>query len=298
MRTISFILIFVLLFSICAFTMAAADQKYPVLHDRSDPLFEQALEGALRAEFGLEFWKTIEAKKAGIVVVDITDLQQPMVAGINANEMMYAASLPKIAILLGAFVQIENGKMVLDETTRTDLTRMIRNSSNKAATDMLQRVGIANLAEILQSDRLRLYDPKYNGGLWVGRDYSGGSNWKRDPLHNISHGATAMQVARFYYLLATDQLVSADLGKEMKEMLSKPAIQHKFVKGLKNRPRADVYRKSGTWKRFHADSGVIVREQHTYIIVAIAEHPQGAEGLSQLVVTVDDMMERIRPSSP
>jgi beta-lactamase class A len=65
----------------------------------------------------------------------------------------------KIAILLGAFVQIENGKMVLDETTRTALTRMIRNSSNKAATAMLQRVGIANLAEILQSDRLRLYDP-------------------------------------------------------------------------------------------------------------------------------------------
>jgi beta-lactamase class A len=76
-------------------------------------------------------------------VVDITDLQQPMVAGINADEMMYAASLPKIAILLGAFVQIENGKMVLDETTRTALTRMIRNSSNKAATAMLQQVGAA-----------------------------------------------------------------------------------------------------------------------------------------------------------
>ena len=297
MRIISLIYIFVLLFLFCVVTTAMADQKYPSLRDRSDPLFEQALEGALRAEFGLEFWKTIEAKKAGIVVVDITDLREPMVAGINADEMMYAASLPKIAILLGAFVQIENGKMVLDEPTRAALTRMIRNSSNKDATEMLQRVGIANLAEILQSDRLRLYDPKYNGGLWVGRDYSGGPNWKRDPLHNISHGATAMQVARFYYLLATDQLVSADLGNEMKEMLSKPAIRHKFVKGLKDRPGADVYRKSGTWKRFHADSGVIVREQHTYIIVAIAEHHQGAEGLSQLIVAVDDMMERIRPAS-
>jgi hypothetical protein len=48
----------------------------------------------------------------------------------------------KIAILLGAFVQIENGKMVLDETTRTALTQMIRNSSNKAATvdDMMKRM--------------------------------------------------------------------------------------------------------------------------------------------------------------
>jgi hypothetical protein len=42
-------------------------------------------------KFGLEFWKTVEAKKAGIVVADITDLQQPMVTGINADEMMYAA---------------------------------------------------------------------------------------------------------------------------------------------------------------------------------------------------------------
>jgi beta-lactamase class A len=75
------------------------------------------------------------------------------------------------------------------------------------------------------------------------------------------------------------------------------ADQHKFVKGLKDRPTADVYRKSGTWQRFHADSGVIVREEHKYIIVAIAEHPRGAEGLIQLIVAVDDMMERMRPSS-
>ncbi len=115
---------------------------------------------------------------------------------------------------------------------------------------------------------------------------------RSDPLF-----VQALEVARFYYLLATDQLVSADLGKEMKEMLSKPAIQYKFVKGLKDRSGADVYRKSGTWQRFHADSGVIVREQHTYIIVAIAEHSRGAEGLTRLIVSVDDMMERIRPSS-
>lgn len=297
MWKISFFLISIILFSLFSFTTAVADRKYPSLRDRSDPLFEQALEGALRAEFGLKFWKMVEARKVSIVVVDITDLRQPLVAGINADEMMYAASLPKIAILLGAFVQIENGKMMLDETTRTALTRMIRNSSNEAATDMLQRVGIANLAEMLQSDRLRLYDPKFNGGLWVGRDYSGGPNWKRDPLHNISHGATAMQVARFYYLLVTDRLVSADLGKEMREMLSKPALQHKFVKGLKARPRAEIYRKSGTWQRFHADSGVIVREKHKYIIVAMAEHSRGADELTQLIVAVDDMMERMRPSS-
>ena len=75
------------------------------------------------------------------------------------------------------------------------------------------------------------------------------------------------------------------------------SFQHKFVKGLKDRPTAEVYRKSGTWQRFHADSGVVERKEHKYIVVAIAEHPRGAEGLSRLIVAVDDMMERVRPAS-
>ena len=99
------------------------------------------------------------------------------VAGINTDVMMYAASLPKIAILLGAFVKIERGEMPLNEETRAKLMRMIRKSSNKDATAILNRVGFEDLAEILQSEKYRLYDPKLNGGLWIGRDYSGGPRW-------------------------------------------------------------------------------------------------------------------------
>ncbi len=291
--------IFVLLINIISlflFSYVQAEHgQYPNLANSVDEKFEQALRGALRAEFGLEFWRTIETKKAGIVVADITEHHQPLVAAINGDEMMYAASLPKIAILLGAFVQIEQGKMVFDGKTKTTLTHMIRNSSNPSATAILNQIGIANLAAILQSDCFRLYDPELNGGLWVGKDYSGGPVWKRDPLHNISHGATAMQVARFYYLLATDQLVSPESGKEMIAILSKPGIQHKFVKGLKDRPPAEIYRKSGTWKHFHSDSGIIVRAKHKYIVVALIQHSRGAEDLSRLIIAVDDMMERWRP---
>ena len=118
--------------------------------------------------------------------MDITNLYRPRVAGLNGDEMMYAASLSKIAILLGAFVQIERGKMVLDDPTREACVRMIRYSSNEDASLILNRVGMDNLAEILQSDRFRLYDPKFNGGLWVGKDYSDAPVWKGDPLHQIS----------------------------------------------------------------------------------------------------------------
>jgi beta-lactamase class A len=54
---------------------------------------------------------------------------------------------------------------VNNDDTRGELTRMIRRSSNKAATSVLNQVGIENLADILQSEKYRLYDPKHNGGL-------------------------------------------------------------------------------------------------------------------------------------
>jgi beta-lactamase class A len=148
---------------------------------------------------------------------------------------------------------------------------MIRNSSNKDATTILKRVGFKDLAEILQSPKYRLYDPDQNGGLWVGRDYSGGPVWKREPLHNISHGATAMQVARFYFLAVTGRLISKKYLSDFAEIMSNPNIQHKFVKGIKKyNPDAEIYRKSGTWKEFHADSGVIVdrKNRFQYIIMA------------------------------
>jgi len=150
---------------------------YPSLRESFDQDFQNALETALKNEFRGEYKHAIENKKAAFVVVDITDLQHPKAAGVNSDVMLYAASMPKIAILLGAFVRIERGEMPLDDETRAELTRMIRNSSNKDASAILNRVGIENLAEILQSEKYRLYDPKLNGGLWIGRDYSGGPRW-------------------------------------------------------------------------------------------------------------------------
>ena len=273
---------------------------YPSLWESIDPDFNRALETALKKEFKGEYRQSVEDKKAAFVVVDITDVQHPKVAGVNPDVMLYAASMPKIAILLGAFVKIESGEMSLDDQTRDELTQMIRKSSNEAATAVLNRIGIENLAEILQSEKYRLYDPKHNGGLWVGRDYSGGPLWKRDPLHNISHGATAMQAARFYYLAVTGRLVSEQYFDDLAEIMSNPGIQHKFVKGIKeSNPDAKIFRKSGTWKKFHADSGVIVDEEggYRYIIVALVEHPNGPDGLARFAAVVDETMDSLHKAS-
>jgi beta-lactamase class A len=275
----------------------AKERPYPSLGESFDPALQSALEASLKNEVGPEFLKAVKEKRASVVLVDITNLHRPKVAAVNGDEMMYAASLPKIAILLGVFVQIERGKMVLDNPTRAACIRMIRNSSNEDASIFLNRVGMENLAEILQSDRFRLYDQEFNGGLWVGKYYGDAPAWKKDPLHQISHGATAMQAARFYYLLFTNRLVSPKLTTEMKKILSDPALEHNFVKGLEDRPDAKIYRKSGTWKNWHADSAVIEYKKYKYIIVALSQIPNGGEKLSRLAAAVDDLMRRRHAAS-
>ncbi|MGB5749702.1 MAG: hypothetical protein WBM69_22190 [Desulfobacterales bacterium] len=103
----------VILVAICLSTPAIADSKFPALRDSVNPELQKAFEKALTDHFGAEFWELAKAKKVGIAIADITDPRRPRVAAVNGDLMLYAASLPKIAILLGAFVQIERGKLVL-----------------------------------------------------------------------------------------------------------------------------------------------------------------------------------------
>ena len=168
---------------------------------------------------------------------------------------------------------------------------MIRESSNQAATEMMQRVGKEYIAHVLLSPRYRLYDPAHNGGLWVGKDYAKTGVWRRDPLHNLSHGATAMQVARFYYLLQTGNLVTPEYSREMKRILAEPAIEHKFVRALHRvNPDAELFRKSGTWGTFHSDSVLVERDGHAYIAVALANGVRGETWLGEIIVALDRLI--------
>ncbi len=265
-----------------------AQQQPPSLGENCDPVLQKGLVSYLNS---LKLGKAADQKNLSVVVVDITDPFSPRMAYVNPNEMMYAASLPKIAILLGAFERISKGQMTLDEATLEKLKKMIRNSSNEAATEILNRVGKDYVNELLQSPRYRLYDPEKNGGIWVGKEYDRSPAYDRDPLHNLSHGATALQVARFYYLLETGQLVSPEISQLMKSILGQPAIEHKFVKGLKEiHPESRIYRKSGTWKQYHSDSAIIEHDGRRYIAVALAKSRHGEKWLSDLIVALDKLV--------
>jgi beta-lactamase class A len=251
----------------------------PDLREARDAELQRGIE-AVVAALGLA--REVQAGRLSLAVVDVTERNAPRLAMLNGNEMMYAASLPKIAILLGAFAQAEAGRMPLDETRLQAMTSMIRDSSNKDATRVLEWVGEERLLEILQSPRYRFYDAGGAGGLWVGKSYGKEGAYRRDPIHNLSHGATAFQVARLYYLLANDALLTPRFNALMKETLSNPGIHHKFVKALEGIPGIRIFRKSGTWKDHHADSALVEYGAHRYVLVGLAEHPDGGRWLVRL----------------
>jgi len=155
---------------------------------------------------------------------------------------------------------------------------------------MLNRVGKRRLLEILQSNEFDLYDLEDGGGLWVGKEYGKSPAYLRDPLHNFSHGATAMQVARFYYLLETGQVVGKELSAEMKSMLSQPGINHKFVKGLSLYPGVEIFRKSGTWERWHGDSALVEAGDKRYIVVGLIEDTRGGDWLTAMIKPIHELM--------
>jgi len=271
----------------CATAVAMNSASYPSLWDCGDPKLQRQLTTILH---DLGYDRPIRDKHMAVALVDISDLDHPRVAEVNGNTMMYAASVPKLAILLGAFVEIREGHMALDEETRNSLTEMIRFSSNEEATRMLNRVGKQRLIEILQSNEFDLYDLDGYGGLWVGKEYGKSPAYLRDPLHNFSHGATAMQVARFYYLLETGQVVGKELSAEMKTMLSQPGINHKFVKGLRLYPGVEIFRKSGTWQRWHGDSALVEAGDVRYIIVGLIEDTRGGDWLAAMIKPIHELM--------
>lgn len=258
------------------------------LREAAAPALQQQLEERLGH---LKLDGAVRAGQLSVALVDVTDPSHPRLAQVNGNAMVYAASLPKIAILLAAFERVHEGKLKLDAEIRQLLTRMIRHSSNSAASEMIRRVGRDYINDLLSSPKYHLYDAGLNGGLWVGKEYGPGAAYHRDPLHNLSHGASAFQVARFYYLLETGQLVTPELSREMKAILGAPAIKHKFVQGLlAGSPDALVYRKSGTWRDWHADSAIVEHAGRTYIAVALAQSPRGGEWLKQIIVELDDII--------
>lgn len=235
--------------------------------------------------------KLIQQKKLAVALVDLSDPAAIRYAEVNGNEMMYAASLPKIAILLAAMDALEKGELEDTDVIQKDLELMISKSDNRASTRMIDRLGYQKIAAVLTAPRYALYDEEGDGGLWVGKRYAAAGQRFPDPIKGLSHAASARQVARFYYLLAFGQLVNAERSEQMLEIMVDPALQHKLVNTYKRiAPRAKLFRKSGSWRNFHSDSILVWGPERHYILVALVEAENGEMIIRQLGESIDKFL--------
>lgn len=255
-----------------------------------DPGFQADLEKTIMEN--PKWSRLISQRKMAVGLVDLSDPYDPIYARLNGNVMMYAASLPKIAILLAAMDALDKGELEDSPELREKMNLMISKSSNEAATELMNMIGFEKIESVLTDPKYALYDEDYGGGLWVGKKYAKTTERHPDPLRGISHGATVTQVCRYYYLLAYGQLISYERSKEMLELMADPKLHHKFVANLeKIAPKARLYRKSGTWKNFHADSVLVWGPERKYILVALIEDEDGEKVLQNLVLNADNLLK-------
>jgi len=241
-------------------------------------------------------WKAmINANAMTIGIVDLYDLNDIKYAGINDNFMMYSASLPKIAILLAAMDAIENGELEETPAVTKDMKLMISKSNNQASTRMIDRLGYLKIESVLRRKQHKFYDETTGGGLWVGKRYAAGGKRHPEPMKGLSHAATTMQVCSFYYQLVMGNLISYERSAQMLDIMVKPALHHKFVNTLeKIAPKANLYRKSGSWKNFHADSILVWGPKRRYIAVALIDDIYGEQIIRNLVKPIEKVLKAAR----
>ena len=254
---------------------------------RKHPVLQRRLLQRLRAA---GFGRALARQQLAVSVVDLTDNNRVYYGGANDDNMMYAASLPKIAILLSVIEAVDQGKLEWTHEFDRRLSAMIRRSTNTDASWGASMAGLKGIEAVMRDPRYCFYDNKH-GGLWVGRGFGGMSETNRDPLKNLSHATTARQTARFYTLLHFGRLVSPHWSFRMQGIMSPPQLNHKFVKALGKRSGvAFLGRKSGSWRTFHSDSALIQHGRHRYAITALADHPRGNQWMEQVAKIVDDLI--------
>lgn len=250
----------------------------------TDPRLQSALEQidrGLRARFGL----TPEQTAVGVL-----DLRTLRLAMINPDREEYAASVPKIGILLAYFQLHPEAATNLAPTTRHELGLMAKASDNAMAAKFSRELGLKQIQAVLNS--YGFYNADRGGGLWVGKHYGRGDERYGSPVGDNSHAATVRQVLRYFLMFEQGELVSPAASQTMRDIFRSPDIPHddiKFVRGLKGRD-VQIIRKWGSWEDWLHDAAVVTGARRHYILVALTRHPRGDDYLAALAQQVDDLL--------
>jgi beta-lactamase class A len=241
----------------------------------------ESIDARLRGQLGLT------TAQAAVGVLDLKTLRLAM---IHPDREEYAASVPKIGILLAYFQLHPEAATNLNPQPRHELGLMTKASDNALAAKFSRELGLKQIQAILNT--FGFYDTNHGGGLWVGKHYGRSNERYGSPVADNSHAATVRQLLRYYLKLEQGKLVSPAASKTMREIFASPDIPHddlKFVKALAGRD-VQIIRKWGSWEDWLHDTAVITGGGRHYILVALTKHPQGDEYLVALARAVDDLL--------
>ncbi len=271
--------------------LPVSNTEWRPLYQRWDRGLQAKLDQALKKE---KLWQTlINRKKMAVGLVDLANPALPRFAQVNGNTMMYAASLPKIAILLAAFKGFEDGSLKETPQIQADMIEMIRRSDNFAASRVVAQIGLKQIEKIILDPPYRFYNLKKGGGILVGGSFARDGHLNREPLKKLVQAATVNQVCRFYYLLAYGKLINPARSRQMLNIMAFPDLHDKFVSVLEGTvPLNHLYRKSGEFRVWYSDSVLVWDETwRRYILVAMIEDRQGEQILKELVPVAENILK-------
>jgi beta-lactamase class A len=249
-----------------------------------DPVLQTEIEridADLRARFGM----TAEQTAVGVL-----DLQTLWLAMIHPDRGEYAASVPKIGILLAYFQLHPQAATNLDARTRHELGLMVKASDNEMASRFSQEMGLKQIQAVLNT--YHFYDKDHGGGIWMGKHYGKGGERIGDPVGDNSHAANVRQLLRYFLLLEQGKLISPEASRTMRQIFASPDIPHdriKFVQALSDR-NVEIIRKWGSWEDWRHDAAIVSGPRRHYLLVALTHHPKGDAYLVDLAQSVDDLM--------
>jgi beta-lactamase class A len=185
---------------------------------------------------------------------------------INADLQLQSASLVKPFLALAFMSQVEKGKMVYDDESRRQMTRMIQVSDNEAADRVMRRLGGPSAVE-------RLLHEKF-GAVLTGveiKEYIPGSG------RTYRNKASARDYSRFLLALWRDELPGS---KEIKRLMGLPK-RDRLRTGVPLPRDVEVYGKTGSTGRLCGDIGVITAKgpdgrEYAYTLVGIIEKQRPA----------------------
>src|SRR5205814_2515380 len=128
-----------------------------------DPALQSKVE---RIDADLRTKYAMQSEQTAVGVLDLVNLRLAM---IRPDAIEYAASVPKIGILLAYFQLHPQAATNLDPQTRHELGLMAKASDNEMASKFSRAMGLKQIQSVLNN--YHFYDKDRGGGIWFGKHY-------------------------------------------------------------------------------------------------------------------------------